>query len=523
MLRKKSANACCSSLVILFLVLLISPVSSAITFQEFDIPTIPATGNGPIEITVGPDGNLWFTESDGNRIGKITTAGVITDFPVPTPFSNPARITAGPDGNLWFTETLGNKIGRITLGGIVSEFSIPTPGSRPAGITSGPDGNLWFAENLGDKIGRITPSGVISEFAIPTRGGGPAGITAGPDGNLWFTENSGDKIGRITPAGTVTEFPMPTLNGRATRIAVGPDGNLWYTLSFGNVIGRITTAGVITEFPLPIGGSLTLGIVSGPDGKLWFAERSSNSIGSITTNGVVTEFPVPTPNAEPTGIISGPDANIWFTERTANKIGRLVLTQFVDVPSVYWAYNFVTAVSNAGITGGCSTNPPRFCPDDRLTRAQMAVFVETSLGVNLATLPACSGALFNDVNASTVGDASCRFIEDFAARGITGGCSANPSLFCPNDVVTRQQMAVFIEAALGRIPGQLPPACSRIFTDIKSGTAEEQLVCRMIEDFAALGITGGCSSVPPLFCPDTGVTRAEMAVFLVAAPVPLSP
>jgi hypothetical protein len=66
------------------------------------------------EITAGPDGNLWFTESRANKIGRITPSGTIDEFPVPTAKSLPFGITAGPDGNLWFTESKANKIGRIT-------------------------------------------------------------------------------------------------------------------------------------------------------------------------------------------------------------------------------------------------------------------------------------------------------------------------------------------------------------------------------------------------------------------------
>jgi len=123
---------------------------------------------------------------------------VITEFPLPTASSNPAGITAGPDGNLWFTEFNGNRIGRITPGGVITEFPLPTAGSAPQGITAGPDGNLWFTELIG-KIGRITPGGVITEFPLPTASSQPWEITAGPDGNLWFTEQGGNRIGRITP------------------------------------------------------------------------------------------------------------------------------------------------------------------------------------------------------------------------------------------------------------------------------------------------------------------------------------
>ena len=52
---------------------------------------------------LGPTATSAFTESDANKIGRITTAGVVTQFPLPAG-NTPTSITAGPDGNLWFTE-----------------------------------------------------------------------------------------------------------------------------------------------------------------------------------------------------------------------------------------------------------------------------------------------------------------------------------------------------------------------------------------------------------------------------------
>jgi len=125
---------------------------------------------------------------------------------------------------------------------------------------------------------------------------------------------------------------------------------------------------------------------------------------------------------------------------------------FEDAPLGYWAYRFIMALYAAGITGGCSVNPPLFCPENIITRGQMAVFMEASLGVTPA--PPCTGTVFNDVNATTVGSAFCGYIEDFASRGITAGCGGGN--YCPFNPVTRQQMAVFIEAALGGFPVNCP-------------------------------------------------------------------
>jgi virginiamycin B lyase len=112
----------------------------------------PDVGEGTI--TTGPDGALWFTYSGNNSIGRITTAGVDTQYPVPAPSSNPGGITAGPDGALWFTENTA--IGRITTAGKVTEFPLPSFSSDAGpGITLGPDGALWFTEWQSGRIGRM--------------------------------------------------------------------------------------------------------------------------------------------------------------------------------------------------------------------------------------------------------------------------------------------------------------------------------------------------------------------------------
>src|ERR1700731_3351423 len=104
-------------------------------------------------------------------------AQVVTEFAIPTANSDPIGITAGPDGALWFAEeNISNKIGRITTAGVITEFSPPTA-NVSGGIAAGPDGALWFTEF--NKIGRITTAGVITEFAIPTVTAFAQGITAG--------------------------------------------------------------------------------------------------------------------------------------------------------------------------------------------------------------------------------------------------------------------------------------------------------------------------------------------------------
>jgi streptogramin lyase len=296
--------------------------------SEFPVPT--ANGQ-PFGITAGPDGNLWFAEYLGNKIGRITPQGAITEFTIPTANSQSNGITAGPDGNVWFVEGAANKIGRITPNGTITEFTIPTANSGPRDITAGPDQNLWFTENYARQIGRITPSGAITEYVIPSSSQ-PNLITVGPDGNLWFTESFSSLIGRSTTGGVITEFSAPTSTGFA-GITTGPDGNLWLAGQNDNDVVRRNADGTYTLFPVTPANSAPFGITAGPDGNLWFTQNGANQVSRISTSGQQVAFPIPTGNSGPNIIVRGPDGNLWFAEYPGNQIGRLTPPVTVDPAS----------------------------------------------------------------------------------------------------------------------------------------------------------------------------------------------
>jgi len=140
-----------------------------------------------------------------------TTVAAATPSAKPTPSGEPLgthapySITAGLDGNLWFTEYQGDGVGRMTPYGATKRFPIDPDGFAER-ITAGPDGAVWFTDTVGNRIGRVAPDGKIAYIKLPHSDSGPAGITAGADGNLWFTEHSGNRIGRLSTTGTLTEI-----------------------------------------------------------------------------------------------------------------------------------------------------------------------------------------------------------------------------------------------------------------------------------------------------------------------------
>jgi Leucine-rich repeat (LRR) protein len=178
---------------------------------------------------------------------------------------------------------------------------------------------------------------------------------------------------------------------------------------------------------------------------------------------------------------------------------------FDDVPTSFWAWGYVERLYNAGITGGCSTNPVKYCPENQVTRGQMAVFLLKGMYGQDYVAPTATGTVFNDVPVTHM---FARWIEQLAAEGITGGCGNGN--YCPNSPVNREQMAVFLLVAKHGV-GYAPPAASGVFSDVPAANP----YAAWIEQLAAEGITGGCGGGK--YCPKQIVNRAQMAVFLVKA------
>ena len=268
---------------------LIERLDGAGGLRRFDVNVTPEG------IVAGPDGALWVAAWDAGQKGvilRVTTDGRIARYPLQSDSSQATGITLGPDGALWFTEKTGNRIGRITTSGAVTEYALPTSstagqcGQRcPLHIATGPDGALWFTESQfaaggGNKIGRITVQGTITEYQLPNPNALPTGIARGADDNLWFTEDRGGRVGRITPDGRITEFALPgaAAGGTTTGIAAGPDGAVWFTgvparadLSTPiDRLYRVTPDGTITELRLP---GPAVAVASG-GGALWVAGQN---------------------------------------------------------------------------------------------------------------------------------------------------------------------------------------------------------------------------------------------------------
>jgi hypothetical protein len=161
-------------------------------------------------------------------------------------------------------------------------------------------------------------------------------------------------------------------------------------------------------------------------------------------------------------------------------------------------------VVQAGIMTGCGGD--RFCPQGVVTRADMAVFLENAKHVGAPYQMLAATGVSADVPASF--PLAC-WIEQFSRDGITAGCGVGT--YCPNDALTRAQMAVFI-LKTKHGAGYVPPACDAAGQPRFNDVACPSTYAAWIGQFAKECITAGCGV--GLFCPDASITRQEMSVFL---------
>lgn len=172
---------------------------------------------------------------------------------------------------------------------------------------------------------------------------------------------------------------------------------------------------------------------------------------------------------------------------------------FTDIEDSIFKQDIEWMADN-GYTSGC--NPPandEFCPKDPVTRGEMAAFLSRSLGLT----DGAGADLFTDDNGSIFEDE----IDKIGTAGITKGCNPpDNDQFCPDDTVTREQMAAFMARGLRLTQG----VGADVFTDDNGSIFEAD-----IDKIGTAGITKGCN--PPgndKYCPKNEVTREQMAAFL---------
>jgi streptogramin lyase len=332
-------------------------------------------GSSPQGIVAGVDGNVWYAEFGGRKIGRITPTGLgpANRYPLSGGTrGGPAYVSRGPDGAMYFTTTgtqtdptpsglifgpfmsdLGS-IGRIDpVSGTVCYFRPPLPNSAPVEVLPHPPSNLrgiatsggklWVVDRGNDqnRLISFTPAvgcPISTAFNVIDLGNDqPEEIVAGLDNRLyWSNTGGGGSVGSIANTGTTAADVAHLQTGgdvsTPSNVTLGPDGNIWFTEEtqadgvggvIGDHIGYVSPGGVAIRFPLALGTNPS-DIHTGLDGALYFLSTNPVSGADKVVRAVITgpnsppamtDFPITDPSWQKMfGITSGANGDMYFTE-----------------------------------------------------------------------------------------------------------------------------------------------------------------------------------------------------------------
>jgi len=288
------------------------------TTREFRIPS----QNGSLVswgVAVDNARNLvWFTDQLADSVWCLNvTSGSFTRYHVPTLLGSPYQVAVDGSGNVWFTEIDGGKIGRITPQGAIREYAVPGTGpTGPAGMAIGKGGVVWFTEVYADGVGSFS-NGTFHEYRL-SGASSPTGIAVDTQGDVWVTLHGASDFAELDPATNSTRIistsvPTGVSSTLPYFVAVDPHGNVWFDEHRGNAIARFTPSNqTLIEYEIPtrvaslanISGALTIGLDS--SGRPWFTEFYTGKVGMVDpsvalgiqvavgppSNGTVLEVPI---------------------------------------------------------------------------------------------------------------------------------------------------------------------------------------------------------------------------------------
>ncbi len=493
------------------------------------------------------DGNLYGTTFSGgaqdewgtvfriDTLGNLTTLHSFTSLDGAYPEGG---LVQAADGNLYGT-TAGT-VFELDSSGVLTtlhEFDPFYGYGTVFGLIQAANGNLYGTTSGGGDGGAgtvygIEPSGLFGLLHSFHGGDGAnpsAALLRAADGNFYGTTIAGGASpgagGCVWSVGCGTVFRIDAsgyfvslhsfniLDGRWPMAALtqASDGNLYGTTNGGGPFGglgvvfRLSTAIVAVNEVSPMSGSgsggAALALLGGG-----FSPEATVTVGSAP--GTDVTVPDPTflyflrPALSPGTLNDVSVTNPGASPSTAMHPNAF-FSDFLDVSQLNLLHDYIEKIFRAGITAGCGEGS--YCPDDTVTRAQMAVFLLKAEHGSAYVPPVCT-SFFGDVTCPSL---FADWIEQLASEGITAGCGGGN--FCPSSPVTRAQMAVFL-LKTEHGPAYQPPACLGVFADVEC-LPTPAFAVNWIEQLASESITAGCGGGN--YCPNDPNTRGQMAVFLV--------
>jgi hypothetical protein len=283
----------------------------------------------PNSIVTGSDGKLYIGgyEAGHRAIGVFTTAGNLTAF-VPPSGDGPGaggQLTLGPDGNVWYTGT--NHIGSLSPGGTFVEYKAPGGQGQ---LNVGPDGHLWFADGQFSQIGNLDPkSGKVVTYSIAVSQCSPQSLVASGMSLILrcVTSSNASVLDVVDLLGNQTQYQGLPGQFEYETLLVPPTG--LPLVSAGNTLAAFDAVhATSTEAMLPVTASMGPAMFGG-DGRIWALDPSHGMVDAISLSGTfggtasLTYQDFRNSVVRPTDFERGADGAIWFTDHHAFSLDRI--------------------------------------------------------------------------------------------------------------------------------------------------------------------------------------------------------
>ena len=445
------------------------------------VATRPAVAGGPkVAIIVGPVGALTDNyRARGDEVASAASAVGASVVKVYSPNATWANVRAAVDGAS-IVAYFGHGNGYPNPYTTGTEYTDRVNGWGLNRTTTNGDSDSWSSTMVycGEKalLGTLTASDGAAQWSYCGGSSNTDGISPAPGfvmvyGQAHYAPGFGERYEESTPITTLTEAQQRVKNYSTPVLA---QGGTFFATAYGDadeIVQRVLTQPTTSYGEIFAQGDgyspSTLTAASHPDFpalEYWVQRTVIENLhfGDPDYWYAFAGDPSRTPGGS-----SGPFTDIYGS------------TFYEDI---LWLYE-------SGITGGCGDG--RFCPNQAVTREQMASFLVRALG-----LPPAQSDHFADDGASMHEAA----INALYESGITGGCGADA--YCPTQAVSRDEMASFLRRAF-----DLPASGVDAFWDDDGSMHEAD-----INAVAAASIAGGCAE--GRYCPESPVTRGQMAAFL---------